>query len=148
MEGNEHSGRSSTCCNDVIIKEVKTLIMANHCLTVREIGDELGISKDSGHAILMQDLGMRRVSAKFVPRLLSGKQKQVHLDIAQDLLQTTDDNPVYLNSVITGDESWVYGYDPETKAQLSPSERISVILSEFLFSLILCSHYYLLYILD
>ena len=79
MESNEHSRRPLTCHNDVIIKEVKTLIMANHCLTVQEIGDELGISKDSAHGILMQDLGMCRVSAKFVPRLLSKKQK-VHLD--------------------------------------------------------------------
>ena len=80
------------------MEEVKILIMANCCLTVREIGDKLGISKDSAQAILMQDLGMCRVSAKFVPRLLSEEQKRVHLDIAQDLLQTTDDNPEYLNT--------------------------------------------------
>ena len=41
---------------------------------------------------------MRRVSAKFVPKLLSEEQKQVRLDIVQDLLQTTDDNPEYLNT--------------------------------------------------
>ena len=98
---------------------MKTLIMANRRLTVREIGDELGISKDSAHAILTQDLSMRRVSEKFVPRLLSEEQKQVRLDIVQNFLQTTDGNPEYLNTVITGDESWVYGYDPETKAQSS-----------------------------
>ncbi len=119
VESNECSGRPSTCCNDAIIEEVKTLIMANRHLIVREIGDELGISKDSAHAILTQDLGMRRVSAKFVPRLLSEEQKQVRLDIAQDLLQTANDNPEYLYTVITGDESWVYGYFPETKAQSS-----------------------------
>ena len=62
---------------------------------------------------------MCRVSAKFVLRLLSEEQKQVRLDIAQNLLQTTDDNHEYLNTVITGDENWVYEYDPETKAQSS-----------------------------
>ena len=74
----------STCRNDVIMEEVKTLILANCCLTVRENGDKLGISKDSSQAILMQDLGMCRVSAKFVPRLLSEEQKRVHLDNTQD----------------------------------------------------------------
>ena len=87
VESNERYGRPpSTCHNDVIIEELKTSIMANRHLRVREIGDELGISKDSAHAILMQDLGMRRVSAKFVPRLLSEEQKQVCLDIAQDFV--------------------------------------------------------------
>ena len=63
---------------------------------------------------------MRRVSAKLVPRLLSEEeQKQVRLDIVQNLLQTTDDYAEYLNTVITGDESWVYGYDLKTKAQSS-----------------------------
>ena len=52
VENNEYSRRPSTCYNDVIIEEVKILIMANHCLTVQEIGDELGINKDSAHAIL------------------------------------------------------------------------------------------------
>ena len=60
-------------------------------LTVREIG-ELGISKDSAHAILTQDLGIRRVAAKFIPKILSQKQ-QVHLEIAQDLPQITDSDP-------------------------------------------------------
>ena len=42
-EGLQHAN------NDVIIEEVKTLMM------VREIGDKLGISKDSAHTILAQD---------------------------------------------------------------------------------------------
>ena len=50
VESDEHSGRPSTCHNDVVIKEVKTLIMADRRSAVREIGDELGISKDSVHA--------------------------------------------------------------------------------------------------
>ena len=45
--------------------------MVDHRLTVQKVNDELGISKDSAHAISTQDLGMRRVVAKFVPRLLS-----------------------------------------------------------------------------
>ena len=79
MKSNEYYGRLSTCHNGVIIKEVKTLIMENHCLILWEIGDELGISKDSAHVILAQYLGMCRISAdyflrsrnKFVLTLLS-----------------------------------------------------------------------------
>ena len=62
---------------------------------------------------------MRRVAAKFVPKLLSAEQKDLRVEVAQDLLDTTSTDPEFLNTVITGDESWVYGYDPETKAQSS-----------------------------
>ncbi|KAJ4448840.1 hypothetical protein ANN_00231 [Periplaneta americana] len=36
-----------------------------------------------------------------------------------DLLDTANTDPGFLNTVITGDESWVYGYDPGTKRQSS-----------------------------
>ena len=34
----------------------------------------------------------------------------------QDMLNSTNRDPNFMNIIITGDESWVYGYDPETKS--------------------------------
>jgi hypothetical protein len=62
---------------------------------------------------------MRRVAVKFVPRLLSCEQKELHLDVAQDMLECPNCDLDFLKTLITGDESWVYGYDPGTKAQSS-----------------------------
>ena len=39
------------------------------------------------------------------------------MNIAQEMLTTFNDDPDLLEKVITGDESWLYGYDIETKAQ-------------------------------
>ena len=119
VESDQRSGRPSTCRNKVVINKVNDLIQDDRRLTVREIGDELNISKDSAHAILTQDLGMHRVAAKFVPRLLSQEQQRVRNEVAEDLLQTCEAIPEYLDTIITGDETWVYGYDSETKAQSS-----------------------------
>jgi hypothetical protein len=41
------------------------------------------------------------------------------LEIAQDMLDNANSNPNFLNTVITGEKLWVYGYDPETKMQSS-----------------------------
>jgi hypothetical protein len=41
---------------------------------------------------------MRRVAAKFVPKLLSPKQKELHVEVAQDLLDTTSPSPTSLLS--------------------------------------------------
>jgi hypothetical protein len=62
---------------------------------------------------------MCRVVAKFVPKLLSQEQQQLHLEVAQDMLECANRDPEFLKTVITGDETWVYGYDPETKVQSS-----------------------------
>ena len=57
---------------------------------------------------------MRNVCAKLVPKELTEEQKQSRVTICQDLLERQDD---ILGCVITGDETWVYQYDPETKWQ-------------------------------
>jgi len=60
---------------------------------------------------------MHRVAAKFVPRILTGDQKQQRVNVCTELCQLTSDDETFLSRVITGDESWVYSYDPETKQQ-------------------------------
>ena len=93
--------------------------MQDCCITVRELADEVGVSIGSVYTILTVDLGLRRVSTKFMPKLLTMEQKQLRLEIAQDMLDCVESDSNLLNTMITGDESWVYGYDPETKAQSS-----------------------------
>jgi hypothetical protein len=35
--------------------------------------------------------------------------------VCQDLKRELENDPNFLSRVITGDESWSYGYDPESK---------------------------------
>jgi len=58
---------------------------------------------------------MRRAAAKFVPRLLAQDQKNIRLTLCQELKNQIESDPNFLSKVITGDESWCYVYDPETK---------------------------------
>ena len=58
---------------------------------------------------------MHRVAAKFVPRILTADQKQQRAIVCTELGQFAFNDEKFLSWVITGDESWVYGYDPETK---------------------------------
>ena len=58
---------------------------------------------------------MRRVRAKFVPHVLTDKQKQHRLSISLELRDRAASDSSFLRNVIMGDETWVYGYDPETR---------------------------------
>ncbi|UYV84877.1 hypothetical protein LAZ67_X003845 [Cordylochernes scorpioides] len=112
----ERAGRPSTSTTDDNINEVEK---ANRRITVREVAEDLNISIGLCHSIFINDLGMRRVAAKFVPKLLNCDQKQHRMNIANEMLDSVRDDPNLLQRVITGDEAWVYGYDVETKAQSS-----------------------------
>jgi len=68
---------------------------------------------------MIEDLGMKCISMKFVPNLLKVEQKEAWLAVARDLLQCADQDANFMNILITDDESWVCGYDPETEAQSS-----------------------------
>ena len=69
--------------------------------------------------ILTQDHGIKGVLAKLIPQLLLPEQKEHCAAVANDLIQTTTNEPDFLKKVIAGDASWVYSYDPERKAQSS-----------------------------
>ena len=73
-------------------------------MIVRELESDLGIPKTTVSEILMQDLGMKRVVAKFIPQLLPPEQKEHRAAVANDLIQTATNEPDFLKKVITRDE--------------------------------------------
>ena len=77
-----------------------------------------GDSKNHSSEAVMQDPGTKHVMAKFVLQLLLPEQKEHRATVANDLIQTTTNEPDFLK-ITTGDESWVYSYVLEMKAQSS-----------------------------
>jgi len=65
--------------------------------------------------MLTEDLNMKRVSTKFIPRLLTEDQKNNRLNVCYNLREQVGNNPQILSKVVTRDETWCYSYDPETK---------------------------------
>jgi hypothetical protein len=88
-------------------------------LTIREIVDELNMSFGTCQPIMTQDFGMRRISAKLVSRLLTQHQTEHRATACREQLQRAENDDTLLPSIITGDETWVYGYDLETKQMSS-----------------------------
>jgi len=95
------------------------VIHGNRRLTIREVADKVGISIGSCHQILTEKLQMRHISAKFMPHFLTNDQNENHVEISQEPLANANSNENFLKNITTGDETWVYGYDVETKVQLS-----------------------------
>jgi hypothetical protein len=69
VESDARPGRNSTSRNDELIGQVQNSVMQDCHVTVREPAEEVEISTGSVHFILTDDLAMRRVCEKFVPKL-------------------------------------------------------------------------------
>ena len=52
-----------------------------------------------------------------VPRLLNEGQKELRVQVCQDILEQLETEPNWLKKVVTGDESLIFEYDPLTKRQ-------------------------------
>ena len=111
------SGRPSMSRTADIVEHVKQMVRSDRQLTVRMIADELEINRDSVWKIITEDLGMRKICVKMVAKLLDDDQKERWVEAYQDILEHLQTEPDLLQRVITGDESWIFEYDPETKRQ-------------------------------
>ena len=119
VDSDRRSGQRSLTTTPENIERVRLAIEGDRRLIVRELENDIGIPKTSVWEILNKILGVTRMCAKFIPKLLTTEQKDLRSEIAQDNLEMVSDDGNVLKKVITGDKSWVYGYDPETKQQSS-----------------------------
>ena len=68
VDDDQKTGRPSTARTDENVSRVRDLVHADRRLTIRMITAELGRAKESVRNILVEDLSMRKVCAKMVPR--------------------------------------------------------------------------------
>ena len=73
--------------------------------------------------VLTEELHIKRVAAKFVPRLLSEDQRANRLAVCREIKDQLKTDADFLSKIITGDESWCYCYGPENKATIKSMEK-------------------------
>ncbi|GFO28552.1 histone-lysine N-methyltransferase SETMAR [Plakobranchus ocellatus] len=129
------SGRPKTSTNEENITRVDELIRCDRRMKMREIALKLEIPKSTVHEIVHDTLGYRKVSAGWVPKMLTEDHKLQRVEISQRLLQRCqqdngDEDTTHIgvgpggdfqannnlfDNMITGDETWVHLNAPETK---------------------------------
>ena len=117
VEDDPKSRRPSTTKTADNIGKVNELVRSDRRLTVRMMAEELNINRESVCTILLKERHMRKVCAKTVPKLLLDDQKQHRVRVCEDMFERIGADPDFLGRIITGDESWVFQYDPEIKRQ-------------------------------
>jgi len=113
VQDDPRSGQPKTQRTDANVDRVRTLVRSGRRLGVRVIAEELNTNRETVRQIVKENLGIRKISAKMVPRILTHDQKQRRLHISSDLLR----NAEMFDRVITGEKMWCFQCDQETKQQ-------------------------------
>jgi len=119
VKDDERSGRPTTSRTDDNIAAVDKMFKEDRNVKSRLMADILGIPRTVALRILREDLKKRKLCSKFVPHALTRDQTDERVAACQDLLNMINSDQNFLDKVITGDESWCFVYDPETKRQSS-----------------------------
>jgi histone-lysine N-methyltransferase SETMAR len=114
----ERSGRPIEVTTPEMINKIHDMVLADRRLKVREIAEAVGISNDRVHNILHEHLGMKKLSARWVPRLLTVDHMRERVTCSQECLALFRRNPDdFLRRFVTVDETWIHHYTPELKEQ-------------------------------
>ncbi|XP_075210291.1 histone-lysine N-methyltransferase SETMAR-like [Lycorma delicatula] len=111
----EQSGRPSVL--EAVIEMVKREALQNRRITARELLAGIpGSSYGTVKRALTKILGYHKCCARWVPRLLTSEHMEKRLDCARQFLEKyQEDKEELLDSIVTGDGTWVFHFTPETK---------------------------------
>ena len=114
----QRSGRPKSATDEETVESVRSMVMKDRRVTVKHIADTLKISADRVWTIISKYLKMKKVVARWVPRLLTEDQKKTRVQMSrQNLALYEADEDTFLARFVTMDETWVHHFDPESKRQ-------------------------------
>jgi len=79
-------GRPKTVTTPDIIDQIHKLISEDHRILAKSIAEQLGISRERVGSIIHEDLDMRKLSARWVPKCLNTDQKRQRCQSSEQLL--------------------------------------------------------------
>ena len=97
------SGRPKTVTIPEIIDQIQELILEERRISAKSIAEQLGISRERVGSIIHEDLDMRKLSAKWVPKYLNPDQKLQRCQSSEQLLEFFRRDPNDFLSGATGD---------------------------------------------
>ena len=119
VEDEDRGGRPKSTQIEVNIAAVADLVENDRRIASSMIAESLNIPKTVVLRILKEDLGKRKLCARFVPHSLTPEQREDRVTSCQDITAMAEADKNLLNKIITGDETCCFTYDPETKRQRS-----------------------------
>ena len=112
------SGRPVEATIPEIIDKIHDRVLSDRWIKVREMFELTGILQGTVFSILHEKFGVKKISARWMPRLLSAENKRNRVVDSEAILALFRHNSdEFLRRCITVYETWIHHYTPETKEQ-------------------------------
>ena len=119
LRDNERCGRSKEVTTPELIGQIKNFTDKDRRVSIETISAQFNVSVGTVHTIIREELKIRTICAKFVPRVLRQDEKERRCHDSRAMVELTNLDPAALDALVTCVKSWIYCYDPETKRQSS-----------------------------
>ena len=105
--------------SDELLQEIEGEICANRRVMRRELHHTISeVSKTTIHEAVTEKLGRRKFCAHLVPKMVTGDHKTKRMvSELKFLTRYAQEGDDFLDSILTGDETWVFHHTPESKQQ-------------------------------
>jgi histone-lysine N-methyltransferase SETMAR len=101
VEDDERAGRPKSTRTEVNIAAGSDLVKNDSRIASRMIAESLDIPKTVVLRLLKEDLGKRKLCARFVPHSLTPEQREDRVTSCQDINAMADSDRIFLNKIIT-----------------------------------------------
>ena len=88
-------------------------------VSIETISVQFDVSAGTVYTIIQEELKMRKICAKFVPKVLRENKKKRRCHDSREIIELINSDAADLDALVTCDESWIYCYDPENKRKCS-----------------------------
>ena len=103
----ERCGRSKEVRIPELLGQIKNFMDKDSHVSIETISAQFDVSVGSVHTIIHEDLKMRKICAKFIPRVLREDQKERRCHDRREMVKLINSDPAVLDALVTCDESWI-----------------------------------------
>ncbi|XP_015913054.2 histone-lysine N-methyltransferase SETMAR-like [Parasteatoda tepidariorum] len=108
-------GQANTVITSDLINKVDDLVRSDRRLTLRMLAVKVDVSYGTVWTIVHDRLRYRKVCAAWVPKQLTDQHKELRMGLALQHLFRYQEDPAFMELIVTGDETWCHHYLPERK---------------------------------
>ena len=101
----ERCGRSKGIRTPELIDQIKNFIDKDRHVSIETISAQFDVSVGTVHTIIREELKMRKICMKFVPRVLREDQKESRCHDSREMVMLINSDPAVLDALVTCDET-------------------------------------------
>ena len=105
VRDDERCGRSKEVRTPELIGQIKNFMDKDCCVSIETIRAQFDVSVGTVYTIIREQLKMRKICAKSVPRVLREDHKERRCHDNREMVELINSDPTVLDALVTSDES-------------------------------------------